>query len=178
MRLALNLAAILAANLVLWPAAWLAFSKPAGTSPIASPRDAGKSAGALTDQPELAGELDFSHVSPVQAYSRPLFVPSRRAWEPPPPPAEPEPESQSVAAAPPPPPMPPPALRLVGVSSLGESDVRALVQLDTAAEPVWVLVGDVLMGWKVGKIDPQSITMLRGKQRMSVNLYPEVGRTP
>jgi hypothetical protein len=176
MRLALKLAAVLAANLALWPAAWLAVTTPAGTSPIASPRDAGKSAGALADLPKLEGVLDFSHLSPVQAYSRPLFVPSRRAWEPPPPPPEPEP--QPVAAAPPPPPMPAPALRLVGVSSLGDSDIRALVQLDTAAEPMWVLVGDVLMGWKVGKIEPQSITIQRGKQRMSVALYPEAGRAP
>jgi len=167
-----RIAAVLAANLVLWTGAWLAFATPAGTDAIAAVRDAGRSAGALSAQPELGEVLDFSRLSPVQAYSRPLFDPSRRAWEPPVP--EPEPlEPAEEVMEPVAPSMPAPAVKLVGVSELGASDIRALVQLDEYPEPVWVIVGDELMGWTVGRIDGQSITIERGQDRVSFDLYPE-----
>nr|WP_295468928.1 hypothetical protein [Mesorhizobium sp.] len=174
MSAALKLAAVVAANLVIWPVAWTVFQRPAGTGAIATPRDAGRANGNLAAQPDLGEVLDFSQMSPVQAYSRPLFDRSRRPWQPPAPadlPAEPvavvveQPEVQALPA---------PAIRLIGVSSSGASDMKALLQLDAFPEPVWVLVGDELQGWKVGNIDPQSITIERGGQSMSFDLYPEV----
>jgi len=174
MKTPLKLAAILAANLAIWPAAWAVFERPAGTGAIASPRDAGRGGG-VADQPKLGEVLDFSEMSPVQAYSRPLFDKARRPWQPPAPPAEPvaepvaeqvvEPEVQALPA---------PAIRLIGVSSAGVADMKALLQLDESPDPVWVLVGDVLQGWEVGKIDPGSVTIRRGQESMSFELYPEV----
>ena len=174
MSAALKLAAVVAANLVIWPVAWSVFQRPAGTGAIATPRDASRAKGNLAAQPELGEVLDFSQMSPVQAYSRPLFDRSRRPWQPPEPldlPAEPvaaiveQPDVQELPA---------PTIRLIGVSSSGASDMKALLQLDETPEPVWVLVGDVLQGWQVAKIGAESITILRGKQFMSFDLYPEV----
>lgn len=175
MKTPFKVAAVLAANLAIWPMAWAIFERPAGTDAIASSRDAGRSGGTMADQPQLGEVLDFSQMSPVQAYSRPLFDKSRRPWQPPAPPPEPvaepvpeqvaEPEVQALPA---------PAIRLIGVSSSGVSDMKALLQLDESPDPVWVLVGDVLQGWEVGKIDPGSVTIRRGNESMSFDLYPEV----
>lgn len=175
MSTALKLAAVVAANLVIWPVAWTVFQRPAGSGAIATPRDAGRANGNLAAQPDLGEVLDFSQMSPVQAYSRPLFDRSRRPWQPPAPPsdlpAEPvaavvdQPEVQALPA---------PTIRLIGVSSSSASDMKALLRLEETPEPVWVLVGDELQGWKVGKIDAQSITIQRGAQSMSFDLYPEV----
>jgi hypothetical protein len=174
MSAALKLAAVVVANLVIWPVAWSVFQRPAGTGAIATPRDASRAKGNLAAQPDLGEVLDFSQMSPVQAYSRPLFDRSRRPWQPPESPelpAEPvaavveQPAVEEIAA---------PTIRLIGVSSSGASDMKALLQFDEAPEPIWVLVGDVLQGWKVAEIDTQSITILRGKQILSFDLYPEV----
>ena len=175
MKTALKVAAVLAANLAIWPLAWTVFERPAGTGAIASPRDTGRSGGAMADQPQLGEVLDFSQMSPVQAYSRPLFDKSRRPWQPPAPPPAPavEPVIDQVAA-PEVQALPAPAIRLIGVSSSGVSDIKALLMLDESPDPVWVLVGDVLQGWEVGKIDPGSVTIQRGSESMSFDLYPEV----
>ncbi|MCO5159982.1 MAG: hypothetical protein M9939_02510 [Mesorhizobium sp.] len=174
MSAALKLAAVVAANLVIWPAAWAVFERPAGSGAIATPRDASRAKGSLAAQPELGEVLDFSQMSPVQAYSRPLFERSRRPWQPPELPELPAEPVVAVAEEPEVQALPAPTIRLVGVSSSGAADIKALVQLDETPEPVWVLVGDVLQGWKVAEIGAESITILRGKQFMSFDLYPEV----
>ena len=174
MSAALKLAAVVAANLVIWPVAWSVFQRPAGTRAIATPRDASRAKGNLAAQPELGEVLDFSQMSPVQAYSRPLFDRSRRPWQPPAPPESPAEPVAAVVEQPDVQELPAPSIRLIGVSSSGASDMKALLQLDETPEPVWVLVGDVLQGWQVAKIGAESITILRGKQFMSFDLYPEV----
>ncbi len=174
MSAALKLAAVVAANLVIWPVAWTVFQRPAGTGAIATPRDAGRSNGNLAAQPDLGEVLDFSQMSPVQAYSRPLFDRSRRPWQPPAPPESPAEPVAAVVEQPDVQELPAPSIRLIGVSSSGAADIKALLQLNETPEPVWVLVGDELQGWTVGKIDPQSITIERGGQSMSFDLYPEV----
>jgi hypothetical protein len=173
MSAALKVAAVVAANLAVWPLAWVTFEQPADTGPISGQRDAGRG-GPAPVQPQLGEVLDFSELSPVQAYSRPLFSPDRRAWEPPaPPPAPVEPEFEPVAQ-PDAPPQPAPSIRLIGVSSAGAADMKALLQMPDGGEPVWVLVGDVLEGWAVDRIDPQAITIRLGTEKMTFDLYPEV----
>lgn len=162
------LLAILAANLVLWPAAWYLATKPVSTLPIKQQRSATDIAAA----PTLGAALDFSELSPVQAYSRPLFSKDRRPWQPPPP----DPTEQAAAPAAPvatTEPIEPPQAKLVGVSAAGGSDMKALLHLSVAPEPEWFIVGDDLEGWTINKINAQSVVMVRGEQTFSLELYPE-----
>lgn len=52
----------------------------------------------------------------------------------------------------------PPALRLLGVE-LSSSGKSALVATPESDEPTWVKIGEGVGGWKVVKIDAQSITL-------------------
>ena len=160
--------AILTANLVLWPAAWYLATKPVSTLPIKQQR----SASDLATAPALGEVLDFSELSPVQAYSRPLFSKGRRPWQ------APVVEQEQEVAAPAAPaavfqPIEPPQVKLVGVSSAGGSDLKALMQFSVSPDPEWFIVGDDLEGWTISKINPQSVVIARGEQVMSFELYPE-----
>jgi hypothetical protein len=160
--------AVLAANLIVWPSAWYLATDPVSTLPIKQQRNATDLAAA----PALGEVLDFSDLSPVQAYSRPLFSRDRRPWQPPPP----DPTEQvaaPVAAVAPSLPIEPPQAKLVGVSATGGTDLKALLQRSVDPEPEWFIVGDDLEGWTINKINAQSVVMVRGDQSFSLELYPE-----
>lgn len=168
MKTPLALFAVLTANLVLWPAAWYLATKPVSTLPIKQQR----SASDLAATPALGEVLDFSELSPVQAYSRPLFSKDRRPWQ------APVVEQEQEVAVPAEPvavlqPIEPPQVKLVGVSSAGGSDLKALMQFSVSPDPEWFIVGDDLEGWTISKINPQSVVIARGEQVMSFKLYPE-----
>jgi general secretion pathway protein N len=79
---------------------------------------------------------------------RPLFSPTRR---PPPPPA-------SAEADGPPPPAPPPAVLFSGVI-MDTKGALAIIRADASARPMFVHVGDVVSGWKVGQIERRKLTL-------------------
>jgi hypothetical protein len=167
-RTSVALLAVVAANLAVWPAAWYLATDPVSTMPIKQRRTAAD----LPATPQLGEVLDFSELSPVQAYSRPLFSKDRRPWQPPPP----DPTEQVAAPVEQVAPVEivePPQAKLVGVSASGGTDLKALMQLSVAPEPEWYIVGDDLDGWTVRRISAQSVVVARGEQEVSFELYPE-----
>ena len=68
---------------------------------------------------------------------RPLFSPTRR---------------------PPPPPAPPPAVLFSGVI-MDTKGALAIIRADASARPMFVHVGDVVSGWKVGQIERRKLTL-------------------
>jgi hypothetical protein len=171
----LRLLGIAGANAVIFSLLWWVASTPLDISPIAWK----KAHEGLIDPKGDAGQrLDFARLEPVHAYSRPLFSPDRRPWEPPPPPPAPKKkpaarQQQPVAQV-----LEPPPFRLVGVSIPNGAAAKALLRRDSDPEPGWVAEGGNLEGWIVEKIDLQSIVLQQNGQSFSIDLYPEANKLP
>ncbi|MDN2566017.1 hypothetical protein N1F89_07275 [Aquibium sp. A9E412] len=177
MRTLVLLLGLFAVNLAGWSGVWWMATQPVDTAAIQPERTAGR---ALDDLGALPGDehvLDVAELTPVQAYSRPLFARNRKPWQPPKPPPAKKPPVQQVAKKPPPPPVPPPPVRLVGVSFAPNMVPRALLRHKAQVEPIWVIPGDNLQGWTVSRIDAQSIELKRGNRKVAVSLYPSNGAT-
>ncbi|HEY2757484.1 MAG TPA: hypothetical protein VGJ01_17280 [Pseudolabrys sp.] len=100
----------------------------------------------------------FSELSATR--DRPLFSPTRR---PPPPPPE-------AAEAEPAPPAPPPAVLFTGVI-MDTKGALAIVRADASARPMYVHVGDVVAGWKVGQIERRKLTLALDGRSASFTLF-------
>ena len=167
MKFAAVAAIVVGANVVAWaPMVWLA-GNPLDTTAV--PIDqSGRGAGVdVAAQDDL--ELDFSELTPVHSYSRPLFSRTRKPWQP----ATRAPEQQVQQRPQAAPQQPPPAVKLVGVSMSGNAVSRALLRHEVEIEPIWVLEGDELDGWMVARIDMHSIELRQGDRTISIDLYPE-----
>ncbi len=132
--------------------------------PQASTETVSAGAAALTMPPARA-DVYFSAIT-----ERPLFSPLRR----------PTPElGQGPAAEPDPPAVQEPVaveiirpdLRLLGTLTGGERASALIAQ--AGGEPVWLRRGDVIGGWTLISIDPDTINLSLDSESFRLDLYPQ-----
>jgi hypothetical protein len=119
-------------------------------------RQAGGPSGAALKNPLAVHS--FSELSATR--DRPLFSPTRR---PPPPPPVAEAETA-------PPPAPPPAVLFSGVI-MDTKGALAIIRADASARAMYVHVGDVVAGWKVGQIERRKLTLSLDGRSASFTLF-------
>jgi general secretion pathway protein N len=90
---------------------------------------------------------------------RPLFSPTRR-----PPPPPPVVEAQAT------PPAPPPAVLFTGVI-MDAKGALAIIRPSASARPMYIHVGDVVAGWKVGHIGRRKLTLSLDGRSASFTLF-------
>ena len=91
---------------------------------------------------------------------RPLFSPTRRPTPPP----------VSAEAEGPPPPAPPPAVLFSGVI-MDSKGALAIIRPDASARAMYVHVGDVVSGWKVGQIERRKLTLSLDERSATFTLF-------
>lgn len=168
------LAGVVAANALVWTTAWWMTTTPAGTAAIVTPQAAERMRAAEAAGAGIEAGPDFAAPSQTHSLSQPLFHRSRQPWQPPAPAAPPPQPPPAPVARPAPQPVKPPAIRLVGVSAPARAAPRALLRREVEVDPVWVVEGDVLEGWTVSRIEPESVLLQLGRQTVSIELYPGV----
>ncbi len=159
-------------------ASWLLVTAPIDISPIVIES---REASQFLNQEPLNGEPVSSITADdtfLETFSRPLFSPTRRKYQPPKPKPKPPVEimlepsvpvaklanERRVAT--------PPKIHLFGVSMSGETS-RALVLIDANSDPVWLFAGDSVGTWTLSEIHLTAITVVSGSNAVSIGLYPE-----
>lgn len=110
-----------------------------------------------------------------EALSRPLFSPTRREYQPPPvpvaPPAEIAPLVQPTV-------VPIPSFRLIGIRRTGP-DAAALLSVSPDQKAEWALVGAIVEGWTIERVDSHSVALRLADRSTVVDLYsPENAHAP
>lgn len=118
---------------------------------------------------ELGPEPELSSFEPPppqrfdEISARPLFVATRRPYEPP---------AEAEVEAPPPLEVAPTALHLIGVV-LTEQDRSALVRPDGGDRAIWVREGDRLEGWVIGEIARDRVQLQHDDLIETIALRPD-----
>jgi hypothetical protein len=167
MSAALRLILLTAVNAVLVLGVLRLLAMPVDVTPT-PPGGGRQAAGAAA--PDGAAP-DLSGLDRTQVLARPLFAPDRRPWQPPPAPEVVEvlAEEPEVVAE------PPPDLVLLGVA-ISEGRAAALIgDLGGMAEPAWVSEGETVLGWTVGAVTGQAVTLTGDGREVALTLYPGAG---
>ncbi|MEZ5810812.1 MAG: hypothetical protein R3D45_05285 [Rhizobiaceae bacterium] len=145
-------------------------ASPLEMSPVLNGARAAKQlAGGETDD-DNAGIGRIEELTFVQAFSRPLFRPDRRKFEPPKP--KPKPKPAKVAKKQPPKmQVPPPTFRVVGIS-INAAGARALIVGGPGGQPQWFAEGEAIGPWKLAAIENETVTLTHGAGEVSISLYP------
>jgi|GEM_PF-1384986 len=140
----------------------------------------------MSGEPPKAGEPEplnesgaASSVQLTHMNERPLFLRSRRPWEPPPPVEPPLPQAEPVVTIATPPPVEAAELNvtLLGVQR-GPSANRALVAISGEAEPRWLEKGELVGGWSVSAIESGSVLFSTGDLSRTITLYAKIEGAP
>jgi hypothetical protein len=113
-------------------------------------------------------ELPSQNWSREDILFRPLFMPNRRPYAAPEsaePPPDTEPEMDQPASLP-----PPPSFTLKGVL-LTEGSSMALISSPDEAHPAWLAPGSVLQGWRILRVEQNSVDLIAGTEVTTIKLY-------
>ena len=153
---------------------WQAVNETIDTAPIMPPVPASP---VTTADPTTAGPKTITLNDINETVSRPLFMPSRR---PAPPPQNDE--KTSLTQTPPPPPpaasanaTPPANLRLIGTMKSGDTQRKALIQVENSQSATWLDVGADAGGWRVSEIAEDHVVVEAAGARSTLLLHPSKG---
>ncbi len=129
----------------------------------------------LTGKASSGGETGTDHIEEltfVQTFSRPLFSPDRRKYQPPKAKPKPKPKKKVAKKKPAKKAVKPPKFRLMGVSIVG-TKARALIAGAPEDGPTWLSQGDAILKWTLTEVRDQSVTFTREDMQVTFELYPQ-----
>lgn len=151
---------------------WQAVNEAIDTTPIMPPVPATPVTAA---DPTTTGPKTITLNDISETVSRPLFMASRR---PAPPPKNDE--NTSLTQTPPPPApsanaTPPANLRLIGTMKSGDTQRKALIQVENSQSAKWLDVGADAGGWRVSEIAEDHVVVEAAGARSTLLLHPSKG---
>jgi hypothetical protein len=142
----------------------VASAPQAGGEVAGDPADAGEASAG--EEPTADGGLAALEQFAVIG-ERTLFSSTRR------PPEPPEAPATTAKAKPAPPPPPPPDLEVHAIVREGERWLAVISRI-RGGEPAQAQPGDVVHGWEVVSISPETVELRAGSRSVSLRLRPEV----
>lgn len=159
---------LLAVNALLAAAVVRLAATPADVAPIPPDRRQAPAIDAADPGEDVLPEL--ADLDRNQVVTRPLFAPSRRAWQPP---AVPEPDASEADPAEAP--ELPAEFALVGVAIANGKGQALIRDLASDADAVWVTEGETIGGYTLAEVSGQSAQLQRDGKSFPLELYPAPG---